>query len=56
MDFVIHNLNLPCIFDRHSFQHSSVEVKVPTTDGLYLSKMLLTVSYGLLSDAALGSD
>jgi len=53
---VVYGLNLPCLFDGCGIQRSSVDVKVLTADGFYLSRMNLTVSYGLQSDVVLGSD
>ena len=39
-----------------SLQHSSIEIKVPTVDGFYISQMNLIVSHDLPSDVLLGSD
>ena len=53
---VVYNLNLPGIFNKSGQQCSSVDIKVPTVDGFYVSQMNLVISYGLLSDVLLGSN
>lgn len=53
---IVYALNLPCIFDHSGLQRCSVDIKVYTLGGLYLSRMNLIVSYGLTSDLLLGSD
>ena len=53
---VVHNLNLPSIFDGSSLQCSFIDVKVPTMDGFCISQMNLVVSYSLSSGVLLGSD
>jgi len=53
---VIYNLNLLSIFDESGLQRSSVDIKVHTVTGFYISRMDVVVSYGLPSDTLLGSD
>ena len=54
--YVVYGLNLPSILDESGLRRSSVNIKVHTVTGFYISRMDVVVSYGLPSDILLGSD
>ena len=53
---IVYSLNLPNILDESGLQCSSVDIKVHTVTGFYISRMDFAVSYSLPSDILLGPD
>ena len=53
---LVHKLDLPCSFGTSGAQLATTNLRVPTDDGGYHSRLTFSVSYGLTSDLVLGND